>query len=210
MYLTGIENYNEGIEILNNECSAYGEGEGAVEVRSINVDDINRITGYDSMITHGFGTIEEYGKGVYYKREGNKIKASIVISSVSEEYDLSNYNMGKFYKTDGTELQDGEQTYFGENSYYTYQAQNCTWLNGQFWLASSFISSKDGIVRYGLRTYYSTGYVGGEIDGVGQNGGELWRSDWGDRTGAHGVRAVVKLDSNITLTEDGANSWTLS
>ncbi len=46
-YLRGIAGYNYGESELNKVCSVYGSGYGATGARSVNVDDINKITGYN-------------------------------------------------------------------------------------------------------------------------------------------------------------------
>ena len=46
-YLRGIAEYNYGEQELNKVCSIFGSGYGATGARSVNVDDINKITGYN-------------------------------------------------------------------------------------------------------------------------------------------------------------------
>ena len=46
-YLLGIAGYNYGEQELNKVCSVFGSGKGAIGARSVNVDDINKITGYN-------------------------------------------------------------------------------------------------------------------------------------------------------------------
>ena len=46
-YLRGIAGYNYGEQELNKVCSVFGSGYGATGARSVNVDDINKITGYN-------------------------------------------------------------------------------------------------------------------------------------------------------------------
>ncbi len=46
-YLRGIAGYNYGEKELNKVCSVFGSGYGATGARSVNVDDINKITGYN-------------------------------------------------------------------------------------------------------------------------------------------------------------------
>ena len=46
-YLRGIAGYNYGESELNKVCSVFGSGKGATGARSVNVDDINKITGYN-------------------------------------------------------------------------------------------------------------------------------------------------------------------
>ena len=46
-YLRGIAGYNYGEQELDKVCSVFGSGYGATGARSVNVDDINKITGYN-------------------------------------------------------------------------------------------------------------------------------------------------------------------
>ena len=46
-YLRGIAGYNYGEQELNKVCSIFGKGYGATGARSVNVDDVNKITGYN-------------------------------------------------------------------------------------------------------------------------------------------------------------------
>ena len=69
--LEGREGYNTALTSLKTMCEVYGKGKHATGARSINVDDINRITGYNPNST-GDGTkflagaIREYGKTITY------------------------------------------------------------------------------------------------------------------------------------------------
>ena len=66
----GKEGYNTGISKLNAMCATYGKNS-----RSITVEDINRVTGYDPTNTgtgtkYGVGNTYEYGNTVTYKLSG--------------------------------------------------------------------------------------------------------------------------------------------
>ena len=45
--LQGIAGYNYGEQELNKVCSVFGSGYGATGARSVNIDDLNKITGYN-------------------------------------------------------------------------------------------------------------------------------------------------------------------
>ena len=62
--LSGKDGYNTGISKLNAMCATYGKNS-----RSITVEDINRVTGYDPTNT-GTGTKYEVGNTVTYKLSG--------------------------------------------------------------------------------------------------------------------------------------------
>lgn len=73
--LRGQEGYQYGPDELNAISAIYGQGKGASSARSINVNDINSITGYDPNKTgdgnpYGNGTIYQYGNDVTYYWDG--------------------------------------------------------------------------------------------------------------------------------------------
>lgn len=71
--LNGKEGFVKGEEELNNISQLYGQGTGASESRSITLEDINQLTGYDDT-TQEFrkGTVSEYGKDVTYYWNGTQ------------------------------------------------------------------------------------------------------------------------------------------
>ena len=86
--LRGIAGYIYGIEELNKICSLFGKGYGATGARSVNIEDVNKITGYNpknigkydptqSEIGNKYeeGQCYEYGNKVTYSwtSENNKI-----------------------------------------------------------------------------------------------------------------------------------------
>ena len=64
-YLRGSAGYEYGLEELDKICEIYGKGEGATGGRSITVDDVNRITGYNPKNT-GVYDPEQTGEGTVY------------------------------------------------------------------------------------------------------------------------------------------------
>jgi len=69
--LRGIVGYNTGVSTLTGICDDYGAGTHATGARSIKVEDINRITGYNPETTGGglnlvFGDFAKYGKTITY------------------------------------------------------------------------------------------------------------------------------------------------
>ena len=77
--LIGFTRYQYGVQELNSISEIYGHGEGATGARSINIDDVNKITGYNPNNTgvydpeqtgsgtkYGENTVSEYGNEVKY------------------------------------------------------------------------------------------------------------------------------------------------
>ena len=74
-YLTGKKGYTDGPGELNAISAMYGQGKGATGARSINVEDVNKITGYNPEKTgdgkpYGSGTMSEYNNKVTYYWDG--------------------------------------------------------------------------------------------------------------------------------------------
>jgi len=87
--LKGQEGYENGVDELNNICSIYGNGRGAIEARSINIDDVNRITGYNPNNV-GIKDIAQIEKGTKYHKNaideyGNDVKYTLLSTGVMYE-----------------------------------------------------------------------------------------------------------------------------
>ena len=83
--LSGKEGYNTGISKLNEMCTKYG-----TNARSITVEDINRVTGYDPK-NQGDGTV--YGTGEFYEY-GNKVTYTASGSSATNGQKFTAEGMG--------------------------------------------------------------------------------------------------------------------
>lgn len=93
-YLQGKKGYIDGAEELNAISAMYGQGKGAIGAKSITVEDINKITGYDPENTgngkpHASKRLDEYGNKVTYYWDGtdkpyyegkNGIRGNLTIS----------------------------------------------------------------------------------------------------------------------------------
>ena len=77
-YLRGQKGYINGIEELNKISAIFGHGKGAEKAKSITVEDINGITGYNpETAKYGKGYFYEYGNKVTYTRgEGDTLSSS--------------------------------------------------------------------------------------------------------------------------------------
>ena len=224
--LYGADDYynNVGIGKINDACSAYAGGEGASSVRTINVDDVNRITGYDPTKqidgkAYGAGEVYEYGNKVTYTLGSDGDTLSYKVEGKPEldgSVKLSE-GPGVFYKPDGTQLKAGESYEADQNTYYYYQASKyltnttndpayamlfrneANTSNVSYWLGSSYAYAGASIAYFGVRC----------VDLGGVYDYDLWGSDYGDYGNSCGVRAVVSLKSDITYTPNGANSWNI-
>ena len=108
--LRGQKGYIYGIEELNAIASIYGKGKGATKARSINVEDVNQITGYDPLKT---GTGEVANKGEVWEY-GNKVTYNWANYGTSIRYSGTNGKRGtgsrtifNYYDEDSNTISNG-------------------------------------------------------------------------------------------------------
>ena len=160
-YLSGQTGYQYGIDELNNICSIFGNGKGAISARSINVEDVNRITEYNSNETeYCKGQMYEYGNEVLYTRSTETTIISNGENGVSGE---SECNAFIYYDTNNSiwkNLNVGDSIKLKCN-YYQYSIdttnEKCKMLiedsSGNmlnYWLASSYLSTRMGTPFIGM------------------------------------------------------------
>lgn len=203
--LSGKEGYNTGISKLNAMCATYGKNS-----RSITVEDINRVTGYDPTnqgdgTVFGAGQFYEYGNKVTYTARGSSAtNGKTYTGSISYEHPD-----GRKIGTDNVTSITVESTAY---YYYPYSLTTSSSTTGEckgiatdspayemlfgkasdtsdgsgnaFWLASSYVYADSYDSNFGLRNVGSGGYVYYY---------SLWYSDGGANSPSLGVRAVVSL-----------------
>jgi len=134
--------YLNGISDLNTLCEEYGNGRGAVgKARSITVEDVNKITGYNPEIArHGKGTIEEYGNEVTLTWEYSETEYDLENPHYESTNGISGRLMdtesheGRFMHFNGTEFltltnegvteEVNKEITTLKNNYYTYSLVN--------------------------------------------------------------------------------------
>ena len=209
--------YNDvGIGKINAACSAYGQGNGAAGVRSIKVEDIDKLTGFVKE-DYGKGQVNGYGNKVTYTLEADGDTLTHTVEGKPKLNVSMKLSEGPcvFIKPDGTNLKAGESYVADQNTYYyegnTYldtksEAYKMLFRNSAntsnvyYWLGSSYAGADTSIARFGVRRV-NYGYV---------DYCSLWASNYGESSYSYGVRAVVSLKSDVELTPSGENSWTLS
>lgn len=204
--LSGKEGYNTGISKLNAMCATYGKNS-----RSITVEDINRVTGYDPTnqgdgTVFGAGQFYEYGNKVTYTASGSSAtNGKTYTGSISYEHPD-----GRKIGTDNVTSITVESTAY---YYYPYSLTTSSSTTGEckgiatdspayemlfgkasdtsdgsgnaFWLASSCVYAHSDSSLFGLR------YV--DSDG-GVSDYHLWFSDGNTNNPSLGVRAVVPVE----------------
>ena len=213
-YLKGQNGYVNGITELNNISTIYGKGKYAKSARSVNVDDINKITGdvdipTGNQVTY---TLNSDGK-IHYK--GTKYPTTDTTSSRTS----FTYWTGSEWK----KLASGESATLTNDYYYYYpqtlsttssskttikdkenstNAYNLLFPNTSskyYWLGSQYVFTSVGIATFGLR-YVAIGRVDSRAV-YDSNGNPSCDYCY------YGVRPAVSLESTIKLEADGENNW---
>ena len=232
--LSEQEGFILGIDKLNKISREYGYGEGASYARSITVEDINRITGFNpnnvgvydpeqtgSGTKYGQGEIYEYGNEVTYYWDGDAFP--------TYEYTLA----------DGT-LYSGEDTIAGahHNGFY-YNNTNSPYPHGL--IGKKLITTlKSNDYLYTLNEYislssnaykaiktYNAYWLASQVICPDETGGNFglfkmmenycsrewlfysWYDD-SNQTCTNGICPVVILESDIQLTEATDGVWNLT
>jgi len=202
--LSGKEGYNTGVTQLNNMCAPYGKN-----ARSITVEDINRVTGYDptkqnNNTKYGAGEFYEYGNKVTYTASGSSATNGKTYTSAISKYehpdgrilgqnDVTSIQVEStyyYYYPSTLTTSDGEQT--GEigisktiPAYKLLFRKADDTANCSYWLASSYVYASSNRSLFGLRGVRSEGRM---------NGSDLWGSHGGAYGDSDGVRAVVTVE----------------
>ena len=205
LQLSGKEGYNTGIESLNAMCAPYGKN-----ARSIKVDDINRVTGYDPT-NQGDGTV--FGTGEFFEY-GNKVTYTASGSTATNGKTNTTIAISKYEHPDGRKIgTDNVTSITVESTHYYYYPYSLTTsssttgeckgiatdssaykllfrnaddsANCSYWLASSLVGAYSNISYFGLRNVLSGGRVSGYI---------LWNSGGNTDNPSLGVRAVVPVE----------------
>ena len=207
--LEGKDVYNTGISQLEEMCKAYG-----TNARSIKVEDINRVTGYNPSRTGDGNKFcvrqwGEYGSLVTYtaskttnsngltntKGLGNKKYEhpdGRLIGTGGNASSITVTSTGYYYypyslttSNDTTGTCEGIST--TSKAYeliFGTYANTSAGKGNYYWLASSFVSAYSNYSLFGLRYVYTSGCV---------NSGGFWSSDGNASSPSLGVRAVVSL-----------------
>ena len=216
-FLQGQNGYANGESELNKICNIFGYGKYSKSAKSVNIEDINNITGYvDNNYNLGENLAAQTNNNVTYTNQAGKIYCQgtkYPTTSNSTDHSSFVYYTGTEWKT----LQIGESVTM-KHDYYDYYPQtlstaygNGANINGKvdeesvasykllfentlsknYWLGSRYIITDIGAVGLGMRLI-----VAGRI-----YGNDLYSSNgWYSAKSGHGIRAVVTLKSGITIT----------
>ena len=230
------QDWLNGPSLLDAECEPYGKGEGVVGVaRSITVEDVNSVTGYDpETAKYGEGQLYQYGNVVTYSYSTTENKTNPEYTSVvtgSTPKALSNAHTKGFYyyneKTGTlehiTDLATGERgKAFAEltSNYYYYYAPDLSTINAtdnKEAFEMIFGTYDEDMGMYSSYYWLASPYVCTNPDAANfglrfvEDGSvsnySLWSSNGNSYYSVIGVRAVVTLASDIQITEKTAEGW---
>lgn len=223
LYLAGEQGYLNAEDILNNMCNElYGKGEYATGARSLNIEDINKLGNYDPTTYDGYGDIWTYrfptnGKYLQYKitkADGTLVKdwtdithssyqtfrvpGEVETISADNRNDTGrslvntyyNYNISDKVKqttSDGKKMSDIITN--GTKSSTVYH-----------WLASRCVRCVPFGAPFNVRHV-----VNGRVDY-----GTQYHSSGSSVSNYSSVRPVVSLESDIQLSGNSTDGWTIN
>ena len=204
LYLKGETGFLNAETVLKNLCSTlYTSSYG--EARSINVDDINALTGFnpetsdwDDKDYYLNNRSKTYTSGKFWDKASNTFKTATTADPVTVEHSYYYYTVAETMPLYDTLIQDST-TYTGDYSETNYPLF--------YWLGSRSAYASDN---------YATLYVRA-VDGGGVGNWSLVIAapggDFGEYESACGARPVVTLKSNIQVEETtatgGVTTWVI-
>ena len=222
--LKGELGYLNAEEILNNMCNElYGKGEHATGARSLNVEDINKLGNYDPTTYDGYGDILKYRfptTGDYIQHKRTKADGTLV----EDWNDITLSHEQTFRVPGGTEAEKisadnrNDTGRSLENTYYQYTVADKvkqTTSDGKKmsdiisngtgsspvsqWLASRSVGCDSSCAYFTVRS------VSNIVDEY-----NLYRSHGESFSRNYRVRPVVTLKSDIKLSGNSNDGWTIN
>ena len=152
--LDGQEGYQNAEEELNRVCSLYGKGKYAENARSINMEDINKITGYDPKHTGvnvNKATKEQIEAGEIFAKSlifqyGNKITFSWDGTAKPQyESSVKNGNLKSHTANGGFFWYDGKN--WNKTDYTTMPGKICELTSNYYYYYPETLTSVDDITQ---------------------------------------------------------------
>ena len=210
MYGHNINNYNDVILELNTICDKYGHGKGAESGRSVNIDDINNITGYKNTNTVTYTFYWDGSEYPYYETSDGKT-GNLSRSHKSSGFYYFEDNVIKNSKMpeNATSENKIKITTINKTGYYYMPSLNkdskeylMLFNSGMEYILATYQSYVDNYcAEYGLFT------INNFNNSVQPNG---WiRSNSRTVSSNPGIRAVVTLSPNTKLKGSSTQGWTI-
>lgn len=216
--LSGESGYTNGVSTLNTSAQSYDDNSLADSVRSINLDDINRVTGYEPTGTN-MGLSYEYGNELTYFWDGtsnpyysasNGLTGNLTLAHTQFKYPTENGWNPSSKSTTATSSNKLEIVTL-KSTYSGYYASNYIGTDslafemlfkdtgvqpgdeGSYWLADKYIYCDPGVVKYGV-THIRDGGVKDYF---------LVRSTGQTKQFSMGLRPVIAFKSEVEVDENG-------
>lgn len=225
--LTGKEGFFAGSQSLDELSQSIVTVNDAVEeVRSIKVEDLNRVTGYDPMKTgegvpYKNGVRGMYGEKVTYYFKDGVVASKSSLGEATDTYTAFQHIDGRILvptaqkdeankKVDTIKVECNNYTYYPKTLTTTKEgtvvgidsstdAYKFLFGGTKYWLASSFVHTGKGGVSWGLRFVDSTT----SVTGTG-----FFDSAYDTEKGTSAiVLPVVKLNEKCVISEDETGSY---
>ena len=234
LILQGEQGYINGINELNNIAALYGQGKGAKSARSINIDDINKLTGYDPEIRkYGYNSTQQYGNKVSYYWFDKEVPyfetANGIHGYLNEKYENQLYIYDKeknsfILQSRADNVEDKEKIMELTSTYYTYYPETLSYDLNDDKIGLTKDSKKYKLLfentetstNYWLASDYVSTYEDGYLWGlrVVRNsivaGQELVTGTNNSTAGGGlGIRVIVELDKNIELSGSSYEGWNI-
>ena len=228
-YLSGIEGYNNAEEELNAICSIFGQGKGAAGGRSLNIEDIEKLSGpynpeediMNMMGGNNYGKIYKFGYSTVY----SCVKVKEAINETDTSLDGINDAEGG-WKIAADKLNLALPFTTLETPYWTIDSTTteAKTLINNMWslymiqdtakvikckhdgtptvstlLASRYVSAGTSGVEVGVRNINETAVMQSCIYRCGTNAPSYSSS----------IRPVVSLASNVELTGNSTDGWNI-
>ena len=213
------------VDTLDEFCEPYIHGKSVTDARSIRIEDVDKITGYDKT-EYGKDQLYKYGAEVVFTHNGTN-KPSYELKGISNSKGILENSHSNFYYFNGNEflvlntatgiitskngdviktITNGEEIVTLQNNYWSYVANMDTktkaytmiFKDAKYWLASAGTALTGKMFGYVINAVY---------DGMAVAVG-IWKSTGSANDGLNiGVRAVVSLSPDIQPVGSSVNGW---
>lgn len=178
--LNGAEGYENADDELNRISALYGQGYGAINARSITLDDINKIIKYSAISETKTYNASNVRNNEFHFFDETENKWSVIKMFVTN---VNKVIKNTFYEYTASSVSSKEQqVIFGNKSY---------------WIANNSTKTDSDMVRYGV--FY--------INNDTLSAKELYNSQGESTEEKNGVKPIVTLDENVKLVGSSDSMW---
>ena len=216
----GTEVAENDVRILNEQCQVYGNGKSAIEIRSITLDDVDKITGYDKT-TYGKGQLHEYGNSVTYSATNDETPIYPAYTSTNGlSGNLTDQHYGFYYYSGGTRCEADLAGATEDNPIlittltstgYEYDAAQIATIDTSskaysmlFGTEKHYLLASSNVITFSSKAIWGLQYVSGSkvFCYPGYWSSEMFIAGAGGR-----IRAVVTLSSDVQLSGSSDTGW---